>query len=60
LLWEQDVAGSNPVTPTIVARPFDHVQGVFGRAASRRDGIGLPMDTGSMSSRSKSTALTEA
>jgi hypothetical protein len=36
------------------------VQGVFGRAASQRDGIGLPMDTGSMSSRSKSTALTEA
>jgi hypothetical protein len=36
------------------------VQGVFGRAASRRDGIGLPMDAGPASSRSKSTVLTEA
>jgi hypothetical protein len=36
------------------------VQGVFGRAASRRDGIGLPMDAGPASSRSKSTALAEA
>jgi hypothetical protein len=36
------------------------VQGVFGRAASWRDGIGLPMDAGSTPSRSKSTVLTEA